>query len=68
MAGHTGEKRDIAPRNLRLKAHNPPQTSAIDDVHRTIGSVSEDQKPEGKVIVEELARLKYELQHNRHLT
>jgi damage-control phosphatase, subfamily III len=46
-------------------------TSAIDDVHRTISSLpashSNDIK-EGKIIVENIATLKYELQHNRKLT
>ena len=46
-------------------------TGAIDDVHRTISSLPEDQSSaikEGKSIVEKLATLKYELQHNRKLT
>jgi damage-control phosphatase, subfamily III len=45
------------------------QTQAIDDVHRAVSAVEgHDEKKEGKVIVEELAKLKYELQHNRKLT
>lgn len=45
-------------------------TGAIDDVHRTISSLPSDREPdikEGKLIVEKLATLKYELQHNRKL-
>ncbi|KAJ5908436.1 hypothetical protein N7495_001118 [Penicillium taxi] len=44
-------------------------TSAIDDLHRTVGAVSDEEKQkEGKGIIENLAKLKYELQHNRQLT
>lgn len=46
-------------------------TGAIDDVHRTISSLPSDREldiKEGKSIVEKLATLKYELQHNRKLT
>jgi hypothetical protein len=46
-------------------------TGAIDDVHRTISSLPSNRESdikEGKLIVEKLATLKYELQHNRHLT
>ena len=46
-------------------------TGAIDDVHRTISSLASDRESdikEGKFIVEKLATLKYELQHNRKLT
>jgi uncharacterized protein with ATP-grasp and redox domains len=45
-------------------------TGAIDDVHRTISSLSSDRESdikEGKSIVEKLATLSYELQHNRKL-
>jgi hypothetical protein len=44
-------------------------TQGIDDVHRTT-SVSKDEEvvTEGKKIVADLARLKYELQHDRELT
>ena len=46
-------------------------TGAIDDVHRTISRLPSDRESdikEGKSIVEKLATLKYELQHNRKLT
>lgn len=45
------------------------QTGAIDDVHRSTGSASDEtQRDEGKKIVEALAKLKYEMQHDRQLT
>ncbi|KAL8987248.1 MAG: hypothetical protein Q9177_003521 [Variospora cf. flavescens] len=44
-------------------------TGAIDDVHRAISACNDpEQADEGKSIVEGLAKLKYELQHNRQLT
>ena len=45
------------------------QTGAIDDVHRTVVACDDEAKRnEGKAIVENLAKLKYELQHNRQIT
>ena len=45
------------------------QTGAIDDVHRAVVACEDESKRnEGKSIVEGLAKLKYELQHNRALT
>jgi hypothetical protein len=45
------------------------KTGAIDDVHRAVSEVTDEAKRvEGKKIVEELAKLKYELQHDRKLT
>lgn len=45
------------------------QTGAIDDLHRTVGDVTDAEKRnEGKEIIEQLAKLKYEVQHNRQLT
>lgn len=45
------------------------QTSAIDDAHRTVSNVADENKlAEGKQIVADLAKLKYELQHDRKLT
>jgi ectoine hydroxylase-related dioxygenase (phytanoyl-CoA dioxygenase family) len=44
-------------------------TQGIDDVHRsTHGAQDEETQKEGKWIVSELAKLKYELQHDRELT
>ncbi|KAJ6155608.1 hypothetical protein N7470_006174 [Penicillium chermesinum] len=44
-------------------------TGAIDDLHRTSAEVSDAEKQkEAKAIIEKLAKLKYELQHNRQLT
>ncbi|EPS34340.1 hypothetical protein PDE_09304 [Penicillium oxalicum 114-2] len=44
-------------------------TGAIDDLARTISTVSNDDKAkEGKSIIEKLATLKYELQHDRQLS
>jgi hypothetical protein len=44
-------------------------TQGIDDVHRsTHASQGEETEKEGKWIVAELAKLKYELQHDRELT
>ncbi|KAL3423524.1 hypothetical protein PVAG01_05271 [Phlyctema vagabunda] len=44
-------------------------TGAIDDVHRAVSeSTDETKTQEGKRIIEDLAKLKYELQHDRKLT
>ncbi|OTB18578.1 hypothetical protein K445DRAFT_314455 [Daldinia sp. EC12] len=44
-------------------------TQAIDDLYRSVSECKEPEKQdEGKKIIEELARLKYELQHDRQLT
>ncbi|KAI5275244.1 DUF89-domain-containing protein [Aureobasidium subglaciale] len=44
-------------------------TGAIDDLHKAIGKTDDAEKQtEGKSIVSELAKLKYELQHDRQLT
>ncbi|KAJ5552570.1 hypothetical protein N7494_001948 [Penicillium frequentans] len=44
-------------------------TGAIDDLHRTVISCNNTEKEnEGKGIIANLAKLKYELQHNRQLT
>ncbi len=51
------------------KHSNLPQTGAIDDVHRATGDVNgEEKRSEGKRIVEGLAKLKYELQHDRQIS
>ena len=45
------------------------KTGAIDDVHRAVGDCNDEAKrKEGKTIIEGLAKLKYELQHDRQLT
>jgi len=45
------------------------QTGAIDDAYRSVSACTEPEKhDEGKKIVEQLARLKYEIQHDRALT
>ncbi|KAI1817225.1 DUF89-domain-containing protein [Poronia punctata] len=44
-------------------------TGAIDDTYRSVAQCDDAEKrDEGKKIVEKLARLKYELQHDRQLT
>ncbi|KAJ6110056.1 hypothetical protein N7486_002291 [Penicillium sp. IBT 16267x] len=44
-------------------------TGAIDDLHRTVIAANDTEKEnEGKSIIANLAKLKYELQHNRQLT
>ncbi|KAH3940679.1 sugar phosphate phosphatase [Parastagonospora nodorum] len=44
-------------------------TQGIDDVHRSTHSAQDEEtQSEGKWIVSELAKLKYELQHDRELT
>lgn len=43
-------------------------TGAIDDVHRAVSESTGSKHEEGKRIVETLAKLKYELQHDRKLT
>ncbi|KAI2601869.1 DUF89-domain-containing protein [Hypoxylon sp. NC1633] len=44
-------------------------TQAIDDLYRSVSECDDgEKKDEGKKIIEELARLKYELQHDRQLT
>ncbi|KAL4928665.1 protein serine/threonine phosphatase PPT1 [Aspergillus undulatus] len=43
-------------------------TGAIDDLHRSVADVTEEEKrKEGKTIIEELAKLKYEIQHDRQI-
>ncbi|KAI9729982.1 MAG: hypothetical protein M1834_006180 [Cirrosporium novae-zelandiae] len=44
-------------------------TGAIDDVHRAVGEITDPAKhADGKRIIEKLATLKYEVQHDRQLT
>ncbi|KAI9842822.1 MAG: hypothetical protein M1838_002973 [Thelocarpon superellum] len=43
------------------------RTGAIDDVHRATAQATAEKYDEGKRIIESLATLKYELQHNRAL-
>ena len=47
-----------------------PQTQAIDDVYRSVQECSSsetEKETEGRGIVEKLARLKYDVQHDRPL-
>ncbi|KAF2755921.1 DUF89 domain-containing protein [Pseudovirgaria hyperparasitica] len=45
------------------------KTQGIDDVHRAVSDATDPvAQKEGKAIIEQLAKLKYELQHNRNLT
>lgn len=44
-------------------------TQGIDDVHRSLHDITDEETlTEGKLIVSELAKLKYEVQHDRELT
>lgn len=44
-------------------------TQGIDDVHRSLHNVTDEAVVgQGKSVIAELAKLKYELQHDRHLT
>jgi hypothetical protein len=44
------------------------KTGVIDDVHRAIMACNDDTKSnEGKTILQNLGKLKYELQHDRTL-
>lgn len=67
MARHPSNRKclPLSPANLLLR----PKTGAIDDLHRAVSACKDEQSAsEGKSIVEGLAKLKYELQHNRPLT
>ena len=45
------------------------KTGAIDDVHKAVSAETDaDKAAEGKTIIQSLATLKYELQHDRALT
>jgi hypothetical protein len=45
------------------------QTQAIDDVHRAVSEATDKEvQEEGKTLVAAIAKLKYELQHDRKLT
>lgn len=45
------------------------RTGVIDDVFRSVSQCDDPEKrDEGKKIVEEIAKLKYEVQHDRQLT
>lgn len=47
---------------------NRSQTGVIDDVHRATATAKDPETvSEGKKIVEGLAKLKYEMQHDRRL-
>jgi hypothetical protein len=48
---------------------NRTQTGAIDDVHRAVAEIKDEAKrDEGKRIIEGLATMKYEIQHDRKMT
>lgn len=69
MAGDFGTRewkgRFCCVRQLTLR----DQTGAIDDLHKAVSKETDPAKlEEGKKITNELATLKYELQHNRQLT
>lgn len=56
------------PRYYR-NTHSHPQTSAIDDVYKSVSDAKDPEAvQEGKKILELLARLKYEVQHDRAIT
>jgi hypothetical protein len=64
MAGNPRKDFVFCIRTLLTK-----KTGAIDDVHKAVSETKEEEKRnEGKKIVEDLAKLKYELQHDRKLT
>lgn len=45
------------------------QTGAIDDVHRSLAVTKDGEaEREGKTIIEGLAKLKHELQHDRQIS
>lgn len=49
--------------------HSHPQTSAIDDVYKSVSAAKDPEAvQEGKKILELLARLKYEVEHDRAIT
>jgi hypothetical protein len=68
-------KRSLASHFGELGLHTPSaltpsdkQTGAIDDVYRAVSESAGTKQEEGKRIIEDLAKLKYELQHDRQLT
>ncbi|KAL9595309.1 MAG: hypothetical protein Q9219_006531, partial [cf. Caloplaca sp. 3 TL-2023] len=67
VAGHPSEYSLLSSSASHI--HLVLQTGAIDDLHRAISVCEDGEKPsEGKSVLESLAKLKYELQHNRPLT
>ena len=60
------------PAFLTSSDWNPPQTSIIDDVHRTVNECNSPEhgskEKEGKNILHALASLKYELSHNKQIS
>lgn len=66
VARHSGlsQSLTITPTHAKII-----KTGAIDDVYRAVVTCDEEEKcTEGKSIVANLAKLKYELQHDRPLT
>ena len=47
-----------------------PRTGIIDDMYRSVSKCDDnpDKRDEGKKIVEEIVKLKYEIQHDREIT
>jgi hypothetical protein len=66
VAHHCGT---FCPLLARILLIITSQTGTIDDVHRSVANITEEPKrAEGKSIIADLAKLKYELQHDRKLT
>ncbi|CAK7203734.1 Hairy/enhancer-of-split with YRPW motif protein 2 [Sporothrix eucalyptigena] len=63
----TGEKTSFAWQTARER-WPVILTQAIDDVYRSVqGCTDAEKETEGRAIVEKLARLKYDVQHDRAL-
>jgi hypothetical protein len=59
----------ITTKSNRQVLTNQPQTGAIDDVHKAVSAEKDSEKAaEGKTLIQQLAALKYEIQHDRALT
>jgi hypothetical protein len=66
MASHTRKYFWEYLREIVIDRH---QTQGIDDVHRATAKATDPAvEKEGKQLVADLAKLKYELQHDRALT
>lgn len=68
MARHPRQFQIPFPSRSRTP-RSPQQTSGIDDVYKSVSAAKDPEAvQEGKKILESLARLKYEVQHDRPLT